>query len=77
MNKPWKKKEYNHIGINIKGALKKTDKELDGIISTSEGYELNAFSLRTVLQEFADEGYEVFTGCDNIDDKGHCLGHEE
>ena len=68
--------KFYHMGISIPGALKQSDKKLDGII-TKDGYELSAKAVRKVLKEHAAEGYKVFTGCENIDSEGNCLGHEK
>ncbi len=68
-------KKIHHIGISISGALRKQDEELDGLLTTAEGLELNARSVKKILKEHGEKGYKVFTGCSNIDDDGHCLGH--
>ena len=68
--------KYYHMSISISGALKRSGKELDGII-TKDGYELNEKAVRRVLKEHAAKGYKVFTGCENIDAEGNCLGHED
>ncbi len=66
-----------HIGVDIRGALKRSDKELDGILIDDSGRELSAQEVRAKFRSEMSEGRSIFCGCDNRKEDGSCAGHEQ
>ena len=64
-----------HICIFIEGALKRPDKELDGMLAEN-GKELNGKEVKAYLEKKRDEkGYTHYSGCSNMSAAGRCAGH--
>ncbi len=62
------------VALNIDGALRQDD--LTG--SLADGLcEMSDQKVRQILNAAKEQGYIVFTGCDNHDERGYCLGHKE
>ncbi|MCO1336638.1 hypothetical protein MO867_20135 [Microbulbifer sp. OS29] len=66
-----------HICIDIQGALRKSDKWLDGILQDAEtGREMSPNEVRHFLRKQQEKGFSFFSGCDNMDSSGRCAGHQ-
>ena len=63
-----------HMCLDIDGTCKRPDHIIEGIL-TSDGKDFTAAEVREFLQNKKTEGYEVWAGCDNMDEKGYCQGH--
>lgn len=61
-----------HCCIHIDSFLAKR-RNLNGMFA-QDGRELSDREARELLSNWP---YPYFTGCDNVDSKGQCLGHEE
>lgn len=44
---------------------------------THEGKPVTIGQLRVLCFDYRNRGFEAFPPCDNVDSKGHCLGHDE
>lgn len=65
-----------HMCIDIFGALRNTDKYLDGLLKDDNGRSLTGADVRAFLEErVATTGKRFFTGCDNETIDGRCGGH--
>jgi len=66
-----------HMCANIAGLLKRPDRELDGLFTCEEGYEVNAKGARQYLCKQLALGHRVIAmgKCDNFDPQEGCLGH--
>lgn len=67
-----------HIGMSIRGALRRSDRELKGMFSTDDGREMPGADVRRVLKHQLDQGREVLPfapKCDLWDYKTGCKGH--
>lgn len=62
-----------HVYMPISAAEKSTDKELEAMFKGL------AYEIRASLALMKAKGMEVIPskGCNNRDEKGYCLGHEE
>lgn len=66
-----------HISVDIDGVLEKSDHYLDGMLANNDK-KLSAAEVRIFLKEQRETyGYEVYSGCNNVDSKGYCLGHDQ
>lgn len=67
-----------HMCICIAGILKRRNKELDGLFTTDDGYEISAAGARKYLCEQQALGRRVLPmgKCDNFDYQTGCRGHE-
>ena len=63
-----------HLCLNIEGALKQRSLE---IIEDDNGNILSTKTAKKILKEEQAKGKKYFTGCDNVDVDGKCLGHEQ
>lgn len=64
------------LTLGIEGALKRSDKELDGLVTRDDGTPLSAQELRKLLLEKRKEGFKVLPMCDNHNEEGYCKGHK-
>ena len=65
-----------HISLDIDGSLKRSNKQLDGILSNGER-DLTGDEVKDFLRSEKDKGYTRFYGCDNRSADGGCAGHAE
>lgn len=66
-----------HMCICIEGLLRKKDRELNGLFTDDDGYEVNANGARKYLHECKAKGWRVLPmgKCDNFSYQDGCLGH--
>ena len=64
-----------HLGVDIKGAMKRGDRYLGGLLIDENGRELTAAEVRTLFAREQAQGYTIFCGCDNRRADGGCAGH--
>lgn len=67
-----------HMQWNIRGALKRTDKELDGLMEYEDGRKLSGAEARKFLTECLEKGWRVFPvgKCEGFDYQTGCPGHK-
>lgn len=65
-----------HVGLHIDGTLAQRDSTLEGLLC-SDGETLSAAQVRDFLTQLKTEfpERELFTTCDNQNEKGYCQGH--
>lgn len=65
-----------HVGLHIEGTLSQHDSALEGLLC-SAGDTLSAAEVREFLTQLKTEfpERELFTTCDNQNEKGYCQGH--
>ena len=63
-----------HLCINIEVSLKQRMLE---ILEDDERNIIPTESAKKFLREEQSKGKKYFTGCDNVDSNGKCLGHEQ
>lgn len=65
-----------HVGLHIEGTLGQHDSCLDGMLC-ADGKTLSAAEVREFLTQLKAEfpARELFTTCDNQNEKGYCQGH--
>jgi hypothetical protein len=49
----------------------------DGILLREDGSRVPWTELRALCAEYRASGFEAFPPCDHVDERGHCLGHED
>lgn len=65
-----------HICIDIKDALRWSDRKIAGLLCDSETKrELSPAEIRDFLRKQLEAGKSKFSGCDNIKEDGSCAGH--
>ena len=65
-----------HISISISGALTRSNKSLDGLLSDEEGRVFTGAEVKDFLRKASYEhGYTRYSGCDNMKADGGCGGH--
>lgn len=68
-----------HMQWNIRGALKRSDKDLDGIMEFEDGTLLSGKQARQYLTECLAKGWRVFPigNCEGFDYQTGCPGHPD
>lgn len=67
-----------HVGISIADALSKSNRLLSGmLVDAKNGRELTPQETREFLRREQEKGRTMFTGCNNLTEKGSCAGHEK
>jgi hypothetical protein len=68
-----------HMCMVVKGALRQTDRELEGLIDDDDGHPVSGTVARAWLKIQAYQGREVVPfgeACDGFDFKTGCPGHQ-
>ena len=65
--------------MSVRGALRKPDKEIKGILLHNDGRPMSASEVRETLFDELSKGHEKIPigDCDNFDYKNGCQGHEQ
>ena len=68
-----------HMCMSVRGALRKPDKEIKGILLHEDDTPMTASEVREALFDELAKGHEVIPigECDNFDYKKGCRGHEQ
>ena len=73
-----------HMGVSVRGledrVLGKINSNRYGtwkVFVDDNGRYLTKLEVIKLIEEHKKLGHEVITTCDNVDEKGHCRGHEE
>ena len=66
-----------HMCISIDGLMRKRDRELNGLFTDDNGFEINANGARKYLTECKAKGWRVLPmgKCDNFCYQEGCKGH--
>jgi hypothetical protein len=65
-----------HVCIDIAGAMKRTNKALDGVLAGEGGREMSGREVKAFLSKVRTEhGYTKYSGCSNMKADGSCGGH--
>jgi len=69
--------ERIHMCMSVRGALRKPDKQIKGILLHEDGRSMTASEVRETLYNELSKGHEVIPigDCDNFDYKKGCQGH--
>lgn len=67
-----------HLGLDIRGALKQTNRQLNGLFDDDNGKPLSGAEARELLLDELQTGKRFLPvgKCDNFDYQQGCLGHK-
>ena len=69
--------KYHHICQSIAGLEEHMKNRRKIVWMTIDDRPATYAELREAIKEAKAKGYDVIPPCNNVDERGHCKGHEE